>query len=507
MAIIGTLIKTALELKSKLTPEVSSIEEKQTNQLNYLLSKAKDTAFGKFYDFQGILASADIETEFRKRIPLFDYHEMDEKWWKQQQKYPDITWPGHPDYFALSSGTTGNKSKHIPITNALIASMRSIGLDQLTDFASLDISTDLFEKEILMLSSSANLESNEHGFLEGEISGINVNNFPDWYQTFYRPGKEIAQIKSWDERVDRIAEEAKDWDIGAICGIPSWVLMLLKAIVEKNKLSNIHEIWPSLQVFVSGGVAFAPYKEQFDEIIGSEIFYMDTYLASEGFFGYAPSPKSMEMKLAVNHQMYFEFVPFDEEGFDGYGNILEHPKILTIKDIEVDKEYALIVTTCSGAWRYMIGDTIKFSDVENGLFTISGRTKFYLNVVGSQLSEEKINEAISKASEHFGISIEEFCVGALKDDNKDYYHQWVLGTDDKIDQNILVEFLDNTLQEMNKNYKVARSKALKNVRGIVVTKEKFYNGLSGEKELGGQLKTPKVMKSDKLIEFMNNLNH
>jgi len=505
MAIIGSLIKRALEIKAQLTPEGDAPVDQQRAQLRSLLSKAKETAIGLYYDYSGILEVDDVIQEFQNRVPIFDYHTMDDLWWSQQQKYPNITWPGHPDFFALSSGTTGSKSKRIPITYDLINAMRSVGFDQLTDFSLQDVSDKVFEKEILMLSSSADLSSNSRGFMEGEISGINVNNFPDWYETFFRPGKDIAQIAQWDERVKRIAEEAPSWDIGAICGIPSWVLMMLEEIVEKNKLTSIHEIWPDLQVFVSGGVAFEPYRDKFDSLVDHEIFYMDTYLASEGFFGYTPSAQKMDMKLAIDHGIFYEFVPFDKDGFDGTGQILNQPTIHTIDQVEEDREYALLISTCAGAWRYMIGDTVRFTNKKDLLFRIAGRTKFFLNVVGSQLSEEKINAAIKKTAAHFDVTIEEFCVGALKDQAGDIYHQWVIGTDDVLDEDEVVLFLDETLEELNKNYRVARSKALKKVKLKAVKKDHFYEALSGSKEKGGQLKTPKVMPTDKLQAFLDNL--
>jgi len=209
---------------------------------------------------------------------------MDNDWWQQQRQFPDITWPGKPDFFALSSGTTGKSSKRIPITQDFTQSMHDVGTSMIKELPNYDFPESLFESEILMLSSSANLSEGSQGHLEGEISGINVSNFPNWYDVFYRPGKDIAKMDDWEERIAKMVEEAPSWDIGAIAGIPSWVLIMLKEIVQKHELKNLHEIWPNLAVYASGGVAFETYRKDFNKLMGREIQYMDTYLASEGLF-------------------------------------------------------------------------------------------------------------------------------------------------------------------------------------------------------------------------------
>lgn len=218
---IGTLIKTGIDLNQKIARGDQEPAQLQIQQLASLLQKAKDTAFGKFYGFSEILKSADIRSDFTSRVPIHDYQEMHNRWWKQQLKLPDITWPGKPDFFALSSGTTGKKSKRIPITKDFLQSMKDVGRKQLMSLANFNFSEKLYESEILMLSTSANLSKHEHGHLEGEISGINVSNFPGWYDFFYRPGLEIASITNWDDRVAAIVKESPSWNIGAIAGIPS----------------------------------------------------------------------------------------------------------------------------------------------------------------------------------------------------------------------------------------------------------------------------------------------
>ncbi|NEN22383.1 GH3 auxin-responsive promoter family protein [Cryomorpha ignava] len=502
MAIIGKLIKAGIGINQKLNFDFTNDDNPQLNQLKNLLSKAKDTAFGKYYGFAKILDSDDIIMAFKGEVPIHGYEAMHDQWWCKQQIHPDITWPGIPEFFALSSGTTGKSSKRIPITDDFLQSMRDVGRSLIKELPNFDFPEEVFESEILMLSSSANLKENTEGYLEGEISGINVSNFPGYYDLFYRPGKEIAAIKDWDERVAAIVKEAPNWNIGAIAGIPSWVLLLLQEIVKRHKLKSIHDIWPNFAVFASGGVAYETYRTDFDALCAKPIAIIDTYLASEGFFAYSSRPDSMAMNLAVNHGYFYEFIPFDSRGVDETGAILENPVTLTIDEVEENQDYVLIVSSCAGAWRYSIGDTIKFVNLKTNEIMITGRTKFFLNVVGSQLSEEKMDAAIIEASQKMDVSVNEFSVAAVKNENGEYFHQWIVVTDDEFDCTKFKDLLDKSLTEANKNYKVARSKALKGVKVESISKETYHGFLAKSKKKGGQVKTPKVMTTEKMNEFL-----
>jgi hypothetical protein len=506
MALLGSLIKKGIGLSQRLNEENGNAVEQQENQLRYLLNEAKDTSFGKYYGFESLLKKDDLQKAFKETVPIFNYERMNEVWWTQQQKHPDITWPGKPDFFALSSGTTGKKSKRLPITDAFLQSMRDVGTSFIRSLPNFDFPDELFQSEVLMLSSSANLSKNENDHLEGEVSGINVSNFPGWYDLFYRPGKEIASLDNWEDRVEAIAKEAPDWNIGAIAGIPSWVLLLIKKIIEYHDLETIHDIWPNLTVFSSGGVAFETYREDFNKVTEKPLVVVDTYLASEGFFAYTARPNVMDMRLALNHGYYYEFIPFDERGVDERGNLLDDPLSLSIDEVEKDVDYVLIVTTCAGAWRYMIGDTIKFTNLTPHEIIISGRTKFFLNVVGSQLSEEKMDKAILEVAKELSITVNEYSVAAIKNDADEYIHQWVVVTENKnVDQSSFKQKLDTALSDANKNYQVARSKALKDIRVEVISKKQYYEFLERDKKKGGQVKTPKVMDAEEMKELLDYL--
>jgi hypothetical protein len=501
MALLGKLVKAGVDLTGKLQSGEDNPKESQINQLRELLSQAKNTAFGKYYGFEQILKSPDLISAFRKEVPIFDYEEMHQQWWSRQERLEDITWPGRPDFFALSSGTTGKRSKRIPITNEFLASMRSVGTSLINSLHRFDFPETLYESEVLMLSSYARLDKNEKGFEEGEISGINVSNFPNWYEMFYRPGKEIAGISDWDERVEAIAEQAPQWNIGAIAGIPSWVLLMLKRIIAKYQLKDIHEIWPNFRVYASGGVAFETYREDFEAICKTRITILDTYLASEGFIGYTSTPGSMAMKLALSHGYFFEFVPFDERGIYDSGELRTDPLVLGIDEVKVGAEYVLLLSSCAGAWRYSIGDVIRFESLNPPQIKITGRTKFFLNVVGSQLSEEKMDKAILALAEDYKTTINEYMVAAMTNEDGDYIHQWVLVSD--VESEAISDKLDELLKSTNKNYKVARSKALKDISVKVISKEKYTAFLGQSNKKGGQTKTPKVMKDKKMKALLD----
>ena len=446
MAIIGSLIKGAIDVAGNFVSHSKHIENQQ-KVLKNLLEKAKDTAFGKYYGFQQILEADDIAKAFQEKVPYFDYHQMQEQWWyKLHEGLEDITWPGNPSYYALSSGTTGKTSKRIPVTDEMIDSIRNAGIKQVTALSNFDMPSDFFEKEIMMLGSSTNLQERD-GHLEGEISGISASNIPFWFQGYYKPGKEIAQIDGWDERVKHIAENAKNWDIGALSGIPSWMELMLKEVIDYHNVKNIHEVWPNLQVYTSGGVAFEPYEKSFQALMGKPITVIDTYLASEGFLACQMRPETSSMELVTDNGVYFEFVPFEPDYINPDGSLKQDAPVKTLAEVEKDVDYVLLISTVSGTWRYLIGDTIAFTDVERAEIKITGRTKFFLNVVGSQLSVNKMNKAIQELEEQFDIELPEFTVAAVKIDGE-FHHVWHIGTDQEISvsEEELAEALDKNLK-------------------------------------------------------------
>lgn len=500
MAIIGSVIKGLIDVKEAITPERNSIAEQQ-KVLENLLDTAKETAFGQHYNFETLLQAEDTALAFAKAVPYFDYHEMNNQWWyKLHEGKTDVSWPGSPNYFALSSGTTGKQSKRIPVSDEMIEAIRNAGITQVSALANFDMPSDFFEKEIMMLGSSTKLKE-ENGHLEGEISGISASNIPFWFKGYYKPGEEIAKIDDWDERVQKIAENAKQWDIGALSGIPSWMELMMKKVIAYHNVDTIHDVWPNLQVYTSGGVAFEPYEKSFNALLAHPITIIDTYLASEGFIACQQRPETTSMKLITDNGIYFEFISFQPEYINPDGSIDKSAPSITLADVEAEKDYILIISTLSGLWRYVIGDTIKFTDVERAEIKITGRTKFFLNVVGSQLSVNKMNDAIQHIEETYNLKIPEFTLAATRIDGE-FHHKWYLGIEDFTNEETEIrDAIDDFLQDANKNYRVARSKSLKGVKVSVVPPEVFHEWSNHNKKKGGQVKMERVMNEEKFAQW------
>ncbi|MFP4091511.1 MAG: GH3 auxin-responsive promoter family protein [Cyclobacteriaceae bacterium] len=502
MPLIGKLLKSALEITDKVIPEASPVSE-QDATLKELLSKAKNTQLGKKYRFDDLLQEENVAAAFAANVPYHSYEQMYEQWWiKQIEGEENVSWPGKPGFYALTSGTTSNHSKHIPVTHDMLDAIRKTGRLQVLAMSNFNLPSAFFQSEIMMLSSSTDLVHDEKSnSRKGEISGISASNIPSWFKNFYRPGDEISAIDNWDERVEAIARCAPEWNIGALCGIPSWNELMLKKIIEYHGLKHIHEIWPNLQVFASGGVAFGPYQKTFNALMGKPITVIDTYLTSEGFLAYQTRPRpDMSMRLSTHAGIYFEFVPFKDENVDENGEVKPGAPALSLAQIEEGKDYVLVISTVSGAWRYMIGDTIRFTSKEHAEIIITGRTKHFLNVVGSQLSVMKMNDAMKKLEEKFDLRIPEFTVAAVKSGD-DFKHHWYLGAEGTAGEEEVASALDDHLQQANKNYKVARNKALKGIQVTLVKPDVFYNWNEKQKKKGGQVKMSRVMKEDEFSEW------
>ena len=500
MTILGNIIKGFIDIKDSFSSEVNRVEA-QKEVLKQLLNKAKDTEFGMHYNFQSILESESISKSFSESIPYFDYNKINEEWWYRFQEGADnVTWPGHPKYFALSSGTTGKASKRIPVSDDMIDAIRKAGIAQVFSLTHYDFEADFFEKEIMMLGSSTDLQENNN-HLEGEISGVTASNIPFWFRSYYKPGEDIAKIDDWDERVQRIADNAHNWDIGAISGIPSWIELMLQKVIKQHNLKHIHEIWPNLQVFTSGGVAFSPYEKSFNALMGRPITVIDTYLASEGFIAFQARPETDAMQLVVDNGIYFEFVPFKPEYIEEDGSLVKDAPSITLKDVKLNQDYVLVMSTVSGAWRYEIGDTIEFTDIERAEIKITGRTKFFLNTVGSQLSVNKMDDAMQQLEEKFKTKIPEYTICAKRCDDGEFYHCWYIGNEDDLDAVAMAESLDGFLKDANKNYRVARSKALKGVKVQLIPPSVFHEWSGAQKKKGGQVKMERVMNEEKFEQW------
>lgn len=476
----------------------------QKRVLKKLLKKARFTAFGQQYQFDKVLYSKDVEKNFQKCVPVHDYNKIYNDWWKKTlDGVPDVTWPGKISYYALSSGTSEAASKYIPITKDLLRSNTINYVRQLLSvFGYEEANKKALRKSFLMIGGATELQKGEAGWYAGDLSGILAKKRPLWFQTFYKPGSRIAAMKDWSEKLNEIVEHAREWDIGYIVGVPAWCQMCMEMVIERHQVNNIHDIWPNFGVFVHGGVAFQPYKKSFEKLLGKPIVYVENYLSSEGFIGYKMKEHAQGMQLITNNNIFFEFVPFDEKNFDANGDIVAQPDAKLIHEVEEGKEYALLMSTNAGSWRYLIGDTIRFLNKEKCEVVITGRTKHFLSLAGEHLSVENMNRAIEDANDHFNISIPEYTVVGYPYKNM-FAHTWYVATNDDIDKDVLKTFIDNRLKEINDDYATERSSALKEVFLEILPEEKFLKFMELKGKLGSQHKFPRVMKG-KMLEDWNN---
>lgn len=297
-------------------------------------------------------------------------------------------------------------------------------------------------------------------YFAGDLSGITAGKLPIWFQRFYKPGKKISRNRNWGEKLDQIVEKAKDWDIGIIVGVPAWLQILIEKIIDRYQVNDIHEIWPNLKIFVHGGVSFEPYRKGFEKLLGKPLIYMETYLASEGFLAFQAFPGRKSMRLVLNNGIFYEFVPFTTDNFDEEGNILKTAKTLKIDEIEEGKDYAILISTCAGAWRYLIGDVIRFVSKVESEIIITGRTKHFLSLCGEHLSVDNMNKAIELVAEEMNLTIKEFTVLGIPYRSL-FAHHWYIGTDDEVDMKALRKCLDYYLKKLNDDYAVERKHALK----------------------------------------------
>ncbi|MFN3555512.1 MAG: GH3 auxin-responsive promoter family protein [Bacteroidales bacterium] len=507
MPLLGSVIKRAISLRSKL-PVIFKVDDPgivQEKELRKLLRKASNTALGEHFRFDQLLKSKTLVQDFQRTVPTYDYNKIFKDWWyRSLQGEAYVAWPGKVKYFALSSGTSEASSKYIPVTNDMLRAIKKTSIKQIFSLARYDFPTEFFEKGILMLGGSTHLHYNGTYF-EGDLSGITAKNIPFWFEHFYKPGKRISKERDWPTKLNEIVKKAKDWDIGVIVGVPAWWQILIEKIIDHYKVKHIHEIWPNLSIFVHGGVSFTPYAKGFEKLLGKPLTYIETYLASEGFVAFQSRPNTSSMQLVLDNGLFHEFVPFKSENFDEDGNLKPEAQALTISQVEEGVEYALLLTTCAGAYRYLIGDTIKFTSKELNEIVITGRTKHFLNLCGEHMSQENMNMAVKMAEDQLNIEVREFTVAGIKHDTM-FAHRWYIGTDSEVDPSLLANAIDENLKVLNDDYRVERIAAIKDVFVEVLPSRLFYDWMRMKGKEGAQNKFPRVLKSKQLEEWENWVN-
>lgn len=466
----------------------------QQELLLRLVDFARNTEIGKQYDFTTIY---NYKT-FTDRIPIQKYETVESLIERTRKGEQNLFWPSHIQWFAKSSGTTNAKSKFIPVSNEALENCHlKAGKDMLCLYINNNEEAGLFNGRGLRLGgSSAIYEDNDTYF--GDLSAIIIENMPFWADFSSAPKTEVALMSEWETKMEAIVNETIDENITSLVGVPSWMMVFLNAVLEKTGKENILEVWPNLEVYFHGGVNFNPYREQYKKLIPSANFkYYETYNASEGFFAIQDINDSNELLLMLDYGIFYEFIPMDK--FQDEDSVA-----IPLQDVELNKNYALVITTNSGLWRYLIGDTIKFVSLDPYRIKITGRTKHFINAFGEELIIENAEDALKKVCKKTRSEIIDYTVAPVFMDGKSKGgHEWIIEFK-KAPKNIdyFAELLDNALKSINSDYEAKRYHDMTLVMPKVHKAENglFYNWLKLNGKLGGQHKIPRLSNNRDFIE-------
>lgn len=473
--------------------------ETQNGVLFSQLYFAENTDYGKIHGFSSVSNYGD----FRRNVPIVTYEDFEPYIEKARQGMADIFWPGNIRRFAKSSGTTNAKSKFIPISDEALEDCHfKAGKDLLSIYANNHPENNLFSNKNLRLGGSSELY--EHFNTKfGDLSAIMIENLPFWVEITTTPSKKVSLMSEWESKLKAIVSEVKNEDVGSLTGVPSWMMVLLQRILQETGHANISELWPNLEVFFHGGISFQPYREQYRKIIGKDINYYEIYNASEGFFGIQDQFGSDEMLLMLDYGIFYEFIPMDQFN----PNNLE---AIPLEEVEIGKNYAMVITTNSGLWRYLIGDTVRFTSLNPFRIKISGRTKHYINAFGEELMIDNVETALTKACESTDSSVCDF-TGApvFMKDGESGAHEWIFEfTKEPEDLDRFTELFDNHLKSVNSDYEAKRynNMTLKKPIIHVAKPQLFYNWMSERGKLGGQNKVPRLSNDREYIEPLLKMN-
>ncbi len=485
-----------------LKQRVSQIEyfqqnphEAQNELLFELLHKSRNTEWGKKYDYSSI---TDVKT-FQERVPVQDYDDVKPYIERLRKGENNLLWPTEIKWFAKSSGTTSDKSKFIPVSNEALEDCHfKGGKDMLSIYCNNRPETDIFTGKGLVMGGSHSMSEFSSNSYFGDISAILVQNFPFWAQLLRTPDISIALMDNWEKKLDKIANATITENVTNLSGVPSWNLMLLKKVLELTGRQNILEVWPNMELFIHGGVSFAPYREQFKKLIPSEqMWYMETYNASEGFFGIQDLPHSREMLLMLDYGIYYEFIPLEEIES-------ENPRVLSIDQVETDTNYALVISTNAGLWRYMIGDTIQFTNTNPYRIQISGRTKNFINAFGEEVIIDNAENALDNACRQTGAVVSEYTAAPVfLEDNNSASHEYLIEFEKEPDDlEKFTNILDKTLQDINSDYEAKRTAdiLLKKLKVTALPRDTFFKWLKSKGKVGGQNKVPRLFNNRKYVD-------
>ena len=465
--------------------------EVQDELLFSLIKSAENTQIGRKYDF----SSMKNYTTFSERIPVSTYEELEPLIELTRKGEQNVFWNSNIKWFAKSSGTTNAKSKFIPVSSEALENCHyKASKDLLCLFLNNNEDSQLFTGKSLRLGGSKQLYEDNNTFF-GDLSAILIDNMPIWAEFSSTPSSKISLMGDWETKLPAIINETMNENVTSLAGVPSWMMVLLQKTLETTGKSNLLELWPNAEVYFHGGVSFEPYKEQYKKLFPKDSFkYYEIYNASEGFFAIQDQNDSDELLLMLDYGIFYEFIPMDT-----FGTL--NQRVIRLNQVELHKNYALVITTNSGLWRYLIGDTLRFTDLKRCEIIITGRTKHFLSLCGEHLSVDNMNQAIKLTAKDLDLNINEYCVVG-KPNRGLFAHHWYVGVDKETNETLVKEKIDGYLKQLNDDYATERNHALNEVIVTILPNQAFIDFLASKNKLGGQSKFPRVLKGKQLNEWM-----
>lgn len=466
----------------------------QRDVLQSLVTAAQYTMYGKQYNFSRLFTVRD----FKKQVPIREYKDLQPYIMRMMEGEPNVLWNSPIHWFAKSSGTTSDKSKFIPVSDeSLQDNHYQASKDVLTNYYKNFPASDLLTGKSLVVGGSHQISQLSDEIQYGDLSAILMQNSPFWGQWLRTPELSIALLDEWENKIEKLALTTAEENVTSLAGVPTWTLLLLKRILEIKQKKTIKEVWPNLELYINGGVSFVPYREQFEKIIGGPINYLEIYNASEGFFAAQEKPDDDGMLLFTEHGIFYEFMPVEE-----YGK--ENPKTIGLRKAELDKNYALVISTTGGLWRYLVGDTIKFTSLNPYKIRITGRLKHYINAFGEEVIVDNADQAIAVASQKTNAVVMDYTAAPIYfSDQSNGAHEWLIEFEKEPNSmEAFVYELDNALKNVNSDYEAKRHKDIALRMPVVraVAPGTFKEWLRSKNKLGGQHKVPRLSNERDILE-------
>ena len=501
MSLTSIVGKAFLPRQIKLQRHITDAETLQATVLRHLLQRAANTEYGRNHLFNNTRSYDD----FARNVPVNTYEELKSDIDRMRHGESDVLWPGQVKWYAKSSGTTNDKSKFIPVSQEGLQHIHyQGGKDVVALYLRNNPHSRLFDGRSLILGGSHSPNYNLPGSLVGDLSAILIENINPLANLVRVPKKQTALLSDFEVKRDRIARETLGKNVTNISGVPSWMMSVLVRVLELSGKEHIEEVWPNLEVFFHGGIAFTPYRSQYEKLITSpKMHYMETYNASEGVFGIQNDPSDKSMLLMLDYDVFYEFMPVDQVG-------MPNPTVVPLTGVELNKNYAMLISTSCGLWRYMIGDTVMFTSRDPYKFVITGRTKYFINAFGEELIQDNAENGLLEACRETGAEVKEYTAAPVfMDQNAKCRHQWVIEfakLPDSIEH--FADVLDKSLQQINSDYEAKRFHdiTLQHLEVVVARQGLFDDWLKSKGKLGGQHKVPRLSNNRTVIDEVLEMN-